>query len=58
MKLAYKEIKEVLKMLGINPYDLYILNKKNYVGWFPDLPGRKPTVNVNRLSNILLGKER
>lgn len=55
--VSYKEIKEVLKMLGVNPYELYVLDKKSYVGWFPNLPERKPTVNVNKLSNIILGKE-
>jgi hypothetical protein len=57
MSVSYKEIKDVLKMLGINPYELYVLDRKNFVGWFPDLPDRKPTVDVNKLANILLGKE-
>jgi len=53
----YKEIKELLKMVDVNPYELYILDKKSYTGWFPDLPERSPTVNVRQLSNIILGKE-
>ena len=56
-RIQYREIREVLKMLGINPYELYVSSKENYVGWFPDLPERKPSVNVTKLSNILLGKE-
>lgn len=53
MVLDYRDIKVLLKKLGINPYDFYVLSGDRVTGWFPDLPEREPIASVDRLVNVI-----
>lgn len=57
MPIHYSVLKELLKELGINPYDFWILSGDKVSGWFPDLPEREPIVSVDKLTHVLWEEE-
>lgn len=56
--LYYRDVKESLRVLGVNPKDLLkrIHDGEAYKakGWFPDMPDRVPAVNVDDLLNNMI----
>lgn len=55
----YSDVKESLKVLGVNPKEFHDMLRGGSMtsgpgrlhGWFPDMPNRKPAVNVEDLYN-------
>jgi len=56
-KISYKELKETLCAFGINPNSFWkIVGEERLVGWFPGLPERVETVEINKLIDIIMEK--
>ncbi len=55
--IHYGVFQELFKELGINPYEFRVLSGDNVKGFFPDLPGRKPKVDINKLALVLWGEK-
>lgn len=51
--LQYSVFKELFKELGINPYDFRVISGNNVIGYFPNIPTRRPKVSVDRLAHVL-----
>lgn len=57
-KIHYGALQELLKHLGINPYEFMRLNEDKVEGWFPDLPDRVPKADIKELSRAIWGREK
>lgn len=56
--LVYSDVKDTLRVLGVNPKDLLTRIHKGEVykakGWFPDIPSRDPVVEVDKLIDDMI----
>jgi hypothetical protein len=56
-KIRYENVKELFKLLQINPYEFW-LECESAIGYWPDLPDRLwPRVDVSQLAHALEVKD-
>lgn len=55
-RVTYKELKEVLEELDINPYEFWLVANR-VEGWFPDIPERKSIKPTERIVKVILEGE-
>lgn len=55
-KISYEDVRVLFKQLDINPAEFSKHSQGHIIGWFPDLPERKSTINVKKLAKVMWQK--
>lgn len=53
MQVRYGVFRELFKIMGINPYDFWVISGDNVSGFYPNMPDRESTISVDRLAAVL-----
>lgn len=51
--VRYDVFVELFWIMGINPYEFQKLSGDHVMGYYPNLPSRKPKINVENLAKVL-----